>query len=471
MSDILFITPYFKYQKLDAVSPLCPRLGIIFLAGVLEKDGFKVKIIDSAALKMSLNQIRQEIIKDRPFVVGLTAVTAEFIQALTIARIVKEIDKSIVVIMGGPHVTVMPESVSLETIDYVVLGEGELTIVELMNFLLRGKGRKESILGIGFNSGGKSLCFTQPRPLIENLDLLPLPAYHLLPMDKYRNYAMFDDGRKFCTIITSRGCPFACIFCSSSEIFGRRWRGLSPARMLKEVELLYSQYGIRHLYFQDDEFTLNYKRTEEFCGLLRQRQIDLHWGCLARADSLDEHLVKIMADSGCKEVALGLESGYQDGLNRINKRLTLAQARKAVELLNKYKIFIGVSFVMGFPWENKEQICQTIDFALSIKADIYYFQVLIPYPGTKIYQQMKEEGLIISNDWNRYVQHAITGTNPVIKTHYLTNEEIKALNKFAFRKVFFRPAFLWRKITRVRNLRHLSRGISSGWLLLKNILS
>lgn len=471
MVDILFIIPPFKYRRLDAAAPLCPRLGIISLAGILEKEGFKVKIIDAAALRLTLDEIRQQVIKDKPSVVGVTAVTAEFPQALQITRIVKGIDKRIITIMGGPHVSVMPESVRQETIDYGVIGEAEVTIVELINFLLSGKGLKESILGLVFKLDSTILHFTGERPLIDNLDILPMPAYHLLPMDRYRNYAMFDDGRKFCTVITSRGCPFACTFCTSSRIFGRRWRGMTPPRMLKEIEFLYLKYGIRHLYFQDDEFTLNYKRTEEFCNLLREKRMDLHWGCLARADNLDEHLVEIMANSGCKEVALGLEFGYQEGLERINKRITLAQSRKSVALLNKYKIFIGASFLMGFPWENKEQICKTVAFARSIKADMYYFQVLVPYPGTAIYEQMKEEGLIISNDWSRYVQHAIAGTDPVIRTRYLNNKELKMLNKSAFRKVFFRPLFLLRKITGIKNLRYFKRGIISGWLLLKNIFS
>src|SRR3989339_257831 len=471
MTDVLLIIPHFKYKKLDASAPICPRIGVISIAAVLEKEGFSVKVIDLPALNLSWAELKEEIVNTSASIVGLTAVTAEFPSALQILKLVKEINVSTVTIVGGPHVSIMPETANTESIDYIVAGEGEITAVELVKYILQKKGKLEEIKGIGYKKDG-NIILTTPRPLIENLDSLPFPAYHLLQIDKYRNYATLDDGRKFATIVSSRGCPFKCIFCSSSAVFGHRWRTMSPERIFSDIKILYEKFNIRHLYFHDDEFTISKERIIKLCKLLIESKFDLKWSCLGRVNDIDEEFAKNISEAGCSAISLGIETGYPEGLKQIKKNINLEQVTNAFKLCRKYKIFTSANFMIGFPWENKKEILKTIKFARTLVpyADIFYFQTLIPYPGTEVYKVMKDENLIISNDWNDYVTHSVTGTLPVIRTRYLTNKELKSLYYYAFLWTYMNPGYLFRKIWRMKNIIHLKRNMVAGYNLFRNII-
>lgn len=465
--DVLFIVPPFKYEQIDVAASISPHLGITSIAGVLEKNGFNVRILDALALHLSWEEIKEQIEAYSAPVVGITAVTAEFPAAKAIAKLAKEINPDTTIILGGPHVTIMPETAYCDEIDYIVIGEGELTALELMTFLRDGVGKKAEIRGIGYKQNG-TMHLTEPRPMIRNIDELPLFAYHLLPMDKYRNYAVFDDGRKYASLITSRGCPFSCTYCTSSAVFGHKWRNLSPERVLQEMTVLYKEFDIRYIYFQDDEFTLNHNRTMRICDLLMGSGFDLRWGCLSRVDHLDEELVSKMAKAGCTGITLGAECGYQEGLDRIKKKITLDQTRNAVELTRQYKIFSVLSFMMGFPWEGEEEVKATIKFAKTLDAGVFLFQTLIPYPGTEIYEQMRDEGLIVSNDWSQYIQHSISGSLPVVRTRFLSNEELRYWNSRAFLEVVYNPIYLTRRLLRIRSYAQLRRNVTSGTALLRN---
>jgi radical SAM superfamily enzyme YgiQ (UPF0313 family) len=422
--DALFVVPPLKYQKMGSAASISPHLGITSVAGFLEKNGFKVGILDTLALQLSWEKIREQIEGISTPVVGVTAMTPEFPAARAIATLVKDIHPDTITIMGGHHVTIMPESAYCDEIDYIVIGEGELTALELMTFLHDGVGKREEIRGIGYKRNG-AMYLTDPRPLIRNIDELPLFAYHLLPMDKYRNYAYYDDGRRYASLVTSRGCPFPCTFCSCSAVFGRKWRSMSPEKVLQEITALYKEFDIRYIFFQDDEFTLDHNRTLRICDLLIEGGFDLRWGCMARVDHLDEKLLSNMSKAGCTGILLGAECGYQEGLERIKKRITLDQIHRAVELTREHKIFSVVSFMMGFPWEGEDEIKATIKFAKTLDADMFLFLILTPYPGTELYKQIKDEGLLVSGDWSQYTPHAVIGNLPVIRTRFLSSEDHK----------------------------------------------
>jgi len=362
----------------------------------------------------------------------------------------------------------MPNTAFSEYIDYLVIGEGDYSTVELVDHILNNKKIKK-IKGIGYKEDGK-LKITKPRPLIKNIDGLPFPAYHLLPMDKYRAYAIYDVGRNFTTMITSRGCPFHCIYCTSSAVFGHKLRQRSPEKVIQEIQLLKENYGISHLYFQDDEFTINHKRTEKICDLLIESGMDIIWECLSRVDYVDKSLILKMAKAGCKGIAFGTECGYAEGLIRIKKGITLDQQKRAIKLAKKYGIQARASFMMGFPWESKGEIEKTIKFAKKLNADITYFQMLTPYPGTEVYNEMKQKNLIIKNDWNQYIQHSIIGSEPIIKTMYLNNKQLKLLNNKAFIKIYLDPIYMIRRLRGIKNLTHFKRSMIVGIELVKNAL-
>ena len=471
MNDVLLVVPPFHYRNMDSAAPICPRIGVASLAAVLEKAGYKVGIIDAPAERMSVEQIREVIQRETPRIVGVTASTAEFADALEILKLVKEHSAKMITVVGGPHITMMPETGGNRYIDYIVLGEGEVTFLELVNMLLRNQGEVSGILGLGYKNNDK-LVLNAARPLIEDLDTLPFPAYHLLPMDKYRNYATLDEGRKFATMVTSRGCPFSCTFCSSFCLFGHRWRTMSVKRILELMEKLYTEYKIRFVYFHDDEFSIDKKRVAAICDGIIDRGWDLKWSCLMRVSDMDEDLTRKMKQAGMAGVSFGIELGYAEGLKTINKKITLEQARAAVRLCGKYDIISSVSFMMGFPWESAKEIRETIDFALSLKeAGIYYFQTLIPYPGTDIYKVMKEEGLIVSGDWSNYVTHTVTGSEPIIKTRYLSSKELQELYYYAVKRAYFQPGYLFKRLSHIRNWTNFRRQLGAGWGLARNVLA
>ncbi len=383
MADIVCVAPPFRYKKLDTAAPICPHLGISSCAAVWREAGYSVRILDVLAQNLVWEDIRKVLEAEQPKVLAMTSVTASFPTALDIMQKAKALDPDLITILGGPHVTNMPETANHDCIDYIIINEGEDSGLELVNVLLRGQGTLEKIGGIGFKENGR-LVLTPPRPFIADLDRLPFLPYDLLPMGQYKNYATLDDGRPFFSFMTTRGCPFHCIFCDSAEVFGHKYRQMGVERVIKELQFMYYRHGIRHVYFQDDEFTINRRRVDQFCDAMLAAKMDLRWGGLARVSDLadgGDGFVEKMARAGCRELAFGTEVGYQEGLDLIKKKITLAQTREAMRLCRKYNILSSASFTMGYPWEKPEHIQQTIRFAKSIDADIYYFQVLIPYPA------------------------------------------------------------------------------------------
>jgi radical SAM superfamily enzyme YgiQ (UPF0313 family) len=307
-TDVLLIAPPFTYVKLEEAGPTCPHLGIASVAAVLEKRGYKVKILDTIVEKLKNKEIEEIIKKISAPIVGITAVTSEFPQAMKLFNIIKKINRKTITILGGPHATIMPKSADSDLIDYLVMGEGEYTTAELVDHLLKGKIHVSKINGIAYRKNNR-LIINPPRELIKNIDELPFPAYHLLPMDKYKAYAIFDLGLKFTSVITSRGCPFYCTYCTSSSVFGHNWSSMSPTRAIELLEMLYKKFSIRHFYFQDDEFTINHKRTIEICDLLIKSKMNIVWECLSRADHITEELISKMYKAGCRGIVYGIEVG------------------------------------------------------------------------------------------------------------------------------------------------------------------
>ncbi|MBU1004768.1 MAG: B12-binding domain-containing radical SAM protein [Nanoarchaeota archaeon] len=460
MTDVLFIVPPFSYKELDDASSRCPNLGVAMLAAVLEQHKYDVKILDVFALDLKDNEVVEFVKENKPKVIALTSVTANYTQSIHILKLVRSTEPSIPIIYGGPHVTIMPQmALKSEYVDYIVIGEGEETIVELVDFIIQKKGDKKSIKGIGYKGDNSELIINEPRDFIKNIEELPMPAYHLLPMDAYRPYGWLDEGRKFCSMITSRGCPFQCTYCTSSKIFGYRWRYRNAEKVIEEIKLLYDKFGIRHIYFQDDEFTVNHERIMKICDKIIENKLDIIWECLTRVSHVDEELLKKMSQAGCRSILYGIECGYQEGIDKINKKITLQQAIDAVRLSKKYGISPKVTFMMGFPWESEKEIKQTIRFAKKLNADLTFFNTLNPYPGTPLYDDIKNQNLFVgSPDWENYVPH---GATPLIKTKYLDEKQLAYWNGRAYFSLYTDPRYILRKMTMITSWKDFKRNSRS----------
>ncbi len=437
---ILLIQPPTRstLETLAALDMVAPSMGLAYLAAVLERANYNVEILDSPAYRMTFNQLGDELARRKPDIIGITATTATIPEALKTAEMADKILPDSKIILGGAHFTFVPEQTMKENppIDIGCIGEGEETIVELAQ-TLEGGGDLKQVKGIIFRRDGE-LVTTPPRPLIADLDSLPFPARHLLPMEEYR---AFGKKRILGTIFTSRGCPFNCVFCSSSLLFGKKFRIRSPKNIVDEVEEFQRAYKTPYVEFVDDVFTLDRKRAEAVCDEIRQRKLDTVWVCSSRVDILTRELMATLKKGGCAMIYFGVESGVQRVLNLMKKGIKIEQATRCMKWAKELGMKTCASFVIGMPGETKEEIEQTIKFATKLDPDYAQFAIATPYPGTELYAVAKEQGLLLTEDWSRY-----TVIKPVMVTKDFTEEDLKRLLKKTYLRFYLRPKVLWRYI-------------------------
>ncbi|MGB9977917.1 B12-binding domain-containing radical SAM protein [Methanobacterium sp.] len=430
---ITFINPPQTNSKYKFIGVVAPPLGIAYMAAVLEENNFDVSVIDASAMDMTWEALEKEIGRNSPNVVAITALTPTIEQALKTAQLVKKVCPDTVVVMGGYHPTFNhQELLEKDFIDIVVMGEGEFTVLELAK-TLKNKGDLVEVKGIAFDN-----VVTPPRPLITDLDSLPFPALHLLPMDHYR---LLNMKTNVATMITSRGCPMQCSFCASAALHGPKMRLRSPEKIVDEMEYLINEYGVETIAFMDDTFTLHSKRVKQICAEIKKRNLNVFWGCTARVDTLSEGVLKEMREAGCITMFMGVESADQQVLDHVNKKTTIAKIKQAFELSRKEKIRTIASVVLGMPGDTKESMSQTIKFVQELKPSYAIFSLATPYPGTRFYQQMKEKNLIKVKDWSKY-----TLISPIIDTMECSLEELKKIQSKAFRKFYLRPRYIFSQV-------------------------
>lgn len=394
-----------------------PPLGLAYIAAVLERAGHEVSILDCvvAAFRrlhrlpdgrlrhgLDAEGIVKEIDRLRPHLAGVSNLfSAQSQAAHGVCRLVKETDPAIVTVMGGAHPSAVPEEVLADLrVDYVVQGEGESAMLRLANGLQQGRRVPDDPSGLVFRDDG-AIRVGPPGPPLTDLDSLPLPARHLLPMREYLRYRAPHGTvvrRHPCTnMITSRGCPARCSFCSIHTVWGRRFRWHGAGRVMQEIEHLVGNYGVREIQFEDDNLTLNKPRMREICRRLIDQRVDLLWTTPngVATWSLDEELLSLMRRAGCYHVTIAVESGSQETLDRlIRKPLDLRKVPPLVRAARKLGMGVSTFFVVGFPGETRTDIEKTFDYAMNLGADHVHFFTATPYPGTDLFRQCVEMGLM-----------------------------------------------------------------------------
>ena len=436
MKILLINPPYIKqiYGAFKRAAPIHLPLGLAYIAAVLETNNFDVQVLDANAEMLSVREAALHAIKSGASIIGLTAATNTIKRVYKIASIVKSIAPERVVIVGGPHPSAVPERTLREcsAIDIIVVGEGEKIIVELVTILAKEEKLKNlmTVKGISFRFNNK-IVSTPKQERIANLDELPFPARHLFPWKKYTPGAMLDVGIKkgeFATIITSRGCPNKCTYCSSAHFWGITVRFRSVENIIKEVEHLVEKYRIKELEFVDDTFTASASRVKNFCELLLAKRIKIKWIAYARVNTISKELLQIMKKAGCFRLNFGLESGSQDILNNIKKNITLEQVRNAIKLAKKEGFFVDTSFMIGLPGDTKETVKQTIKFAIELNPHSALFCITTPFPGTELYDEAIAKGWTSRiRSWDDAGLHMKTK----FRTDALTSREIYQLYRHA----------------------------------------
>ena len=432
MKVLLINPPYFN-SKYKFIGLVAPPLGIAYMAAVLEQNDIAVEIIDAAALEMSWETLESEIKRVSPQLVAVTALTPTIDKALQTAELAKKTCPQATVVMGGYHPTFnYQEMLEKDYVDLVVMGEGEYTMLELVQTLEEG-GDLKNVKGIAYQD-----VVTPPRPLIEDLDELPFPARHLLPMDHYKILNM---KLHTATLISGRGCPMQCSFCASAALHGNKLRMRSAQNVVDEMEHLIKDHDAGMIDFMDDTFTLKPSRVAEICDEIIKRDLDTYWGCTARADTLSDELLQKLSDSGCITLFLGVESADQQQLDRVNKQITIDKIRQAFKLSRENDIRTIASVVLGMPGDTKESIERTIKFVRELNPSYALFSLATPYPGTRFYQEAVQDNLIKVKDWSKY-----TLLSPVLETVDCSLDELKKMQKKAFRQFYLRPVYLMKQV-------------------------
>jgi anaerobic magnesium-protoporphyrin IX monomethyl ester cyclase len=410
---------------------ITPPLGLGYLSSYLRQDGYHVKIIDGLNLGYSNDRI-VEICNDAD-IVGITCLSDYFLETIDLCRKLK--DKRKTVIIGGPHATSLPEQTLSETgADYVIVGEGEQTILELVESLNNGK-QRNNIPGI---YSGKTTNFRK-RAFVANLDELPFPDWEQLDPRSYKKAPHGGLVRSFpvAPILTTRGCPFECTFCASPKIWDKTIRFRSPENVIEEIKQLVNKYGVSEIHFEDDNLTLKKSHVVALCNLIIENKIKINWATPngIRVETVTPDLLRLMKRSGCYSIAYGVESGSQEILDNIKKKTKLETIEYAVNEADKAGIVTQGFFIFGLPGETSETIKQTIDFAKRIKLDKAQFLLLDVLPGTGIAEQLKEK---FQYDWSKTSFQETTWIPETV-----SQEELAKAQAAAFRGFFLRPRQIW----------------------------
>ena len=430
-------------QRFAGVENAIPSLGLAYLAAVAERDGHEVRILD-ATLGRGWPEVAQAGKDFQPQVVGITAKTPSFANAVRTVETLRPILPGARFVVGGSHPTAMPEpTLATGAFDFLVLGEGEATLVELLGALEAGT-EVDAIPGLAFLKDGRAV-FTAPRDPIADLDSLPFPARHLLPsLSAYSPTAASYRRLPLVHIMTSRGCPSRCNFCDRA-IFGERYRARSAGNVLSEVEECLSRHGAKEVRFFDDTFTINRRRLTAICDGMRRLKVP--WTCLTKAEAVDLEMLQTMRAAGCWQVLYGLESGDDRILATLGKRNTVAMNRQAVAWARQAGIRVRADFLVGSPAETPESLQRTLDFAKELDIDFAHFNKFVPFPGTTFYRMLVDQGY-------RFDFSGSTSTLDHDAMVYvpkgLNEAEYKAFLDRSYKEFFLRPGYLARRLLAMR---------------------
>ncbi len=476
---ILFLNPpalnQSKYMKeigrcgrRAVAGELWPQTGLAYLAAAVREAGHTPLIIDAMAEELTLNQLIQRITHWQPEMIVVNTTTPTFTNDITIIAEIMNVHPARTVLVGT-HPSALPrESVSISEVDFVLINEAEDTIVELANFLATGKNGDEhlrQIKGLAFKDKTGEVVITPPRPFIEPLDRLPLPARDLLPNHRY--YMPFFGRHPFATVIPTRGCPWQCIFCRAGTVWGKKIRTRTPANVADEIQYIIDELHIRHIVFMTDSLTLNKNWLMEFLEILLTRKLKFQWICNSRVDAVDLEMLKLMKRCGCKLISYGVESGSQEILDRAKKHISLEDSRHAIAMNRAAGILSMAYFILGLPGENHQTIQQTINFIKELNPDYINVHIATPFPGTEFYRIAQQNGWLTSTEWSDYEEEG----SAVIRTAELTTADLLAAQRRVMREFYLRPRWLLRELFRLRNHTSLTSRLTAAVNILRTLFN
>ena len=444
------------------VASCMPPFGLASIAAYLEKSDVNVRIIDANARKLSYKEIASVLQiyfarrREKPEYAGITASTPTISSALIVAKIVKNVFPDTKIVLGGVHPSVMANDVlKNEFVDFIVRGEGEETFRELVSGISR-----EKITGLSYKED-KNIIHNPPRAVIPDINSLPFPAYHLLPMEKY--FPARGSYKKFPALgmMTTRGCPGRCTFCLGNYL-GQQVRNRSSEKIFEEMFLLQDKYGIKEISFYDDVFTTKKENVKNLCRKIINEKMNVSWSCFARVDFVDEGLLKVMKYAGCHQIMYGIESGDEEILKNIHKKISLERVKEIVHITKKIGIDVRAAFMLGNPGETKETMQKTIDYAINLSPDLAIFNITTPYPGTEMFKWAKDKGILATENWDEYDL-----AKPLMNLPTVNPADIEKYYNLAYKKFYWRWGYLLKRVFRIRSFSDIKIGFSTLSAILK----
>jgi len=466
---ILLVVPSQAHVFGDGLKPAYPALGVLYVAGALEKAGHTVEVIDQDADEMSRDAIVNHFEKGDFDILGLTATTPTYENAVEITKAVKERCPDTPAIFGGIHATIDPIECTKEgTFEYVAVGEAECTAIEIVDAIFDDSIDLKSIRGLAYMGDDGKVVVTMPRALIPELDDYPDPAHTLV-----RNREKYDpadaERPRVAAIMVSRGCPGLCTYCQTKNIFGRRTRFRSPQRVLEEIRTLVYDHGVEEVHFLDDVLTASKTFVREFFPLLIAEPYDLVLRVPngLRADMVNEETLTLMREGGLRSVCFGIESGNDEIIESVKKGISKDRVKEAVEVSKKVGLETVGFFIIGLPGDTESSVMDTINFAIDLDVKFAKFLILKPFPGSEVYYQLDEKGLIDSHEFTDYG----TYRPPVHHLEDLTQERILQLQKKAFRKFYFRPGKVWEHVRGINSFSRFRAAVRGGFFVIERAIS
>lgn len=457
-----------RFTKRPYFLSLQAPLNIAYLAAYLRRY-YEVEIWDYEVDNYSESSFIQRLKRTRPSLIGFSCFTPSIINGHRMATAVKRASREIITVVGGVHVSSLPEQALLEFTNYdiAVIGEGEETLLELCQCIEKGKS-VQGIKGLAYRMDGQ-IKIEKPRPLFDDLDSLPYPARDLLKMELYQGVVHKGFSRDYLRIVevfTSRGCPYCCTFCASQATMGTRVRFRSIDNVFGEIEQCIREYNSNHVTLLDDTFTLRPQNVQTICRYLKQK--GLTWNCTGtRVDAVSKELLEMMVQSGCRGIAFGVESGSPRILKAINKRTDIQQVKNAFKWAHQSGIkYVEADFIVGAdPDETWEELALSQKLIREIRPDILSVSHIVPYPGTAVNKLMKERGYLSSaDDWNAFT--LFEERKPPWRTRYFTSKDLISIPRKLLRQYYFTPQWMYQQLRKIENIKEFGYWIRSGFSFL-----
>lgn len=456
---VLLAMPNSANDIRDSLGFASAPLGLAYIASYLREFGDHEVVIHDGMLDQTTDKDFGKLLSSiRPDIVGISAqATPAIYDAYRLAELVKEYDPDCSTVVGGAHVSFADDLTLNESpqIDFVARGEGERVMYDLVSEL--ESGRYTEVKGITYRDGSTIKRNPRPPP-IKDLDSIPFPAYDLLDMGAY-----FQGPVRAGTMVSSRGCPYRCTFCSSSRLSGKKWRGRSAENVIEEVELLRKKYKVNEIEFLDDLFSYDSRRVKNICDMMETHAATLRWTCSVRADLLSRNprMAQWLKRGGCHMVYMGVESGSQRILDLMRKGVSLNQVWRANAIAKHAGLQRIFSFIFGYPTETRKEAESTIALARHLDPELAQFTICTPYPGTPLYKEAEREGWLGARSWRDYSVLA-----PVMKLSTMSKAQIRKILYEAYLMFYIRPSYLWRQIRsgNLPLLRKMVEAIKAYWL-------